>query len=226
MGGRAPEIFTPENARRLRQVSREAVIETSRSSGSSGETGRFETPGATLAIIRAMAAGLKEGDGGRHLFDVPPETGGHTSAEWFQGRTTGSPSICSSRAHGLRPRETGSEIASDLRPATPPSRPCYRRRARVTRTTPARGSNAKKRLSRGRRRSQVGRTGPCSPVAPRGIPTAVTTSGSFLDKTKGPRADYRRSDPPGPPRWNSRAPARWGTPDGSWSSRPFLSRIS
>ena len=35
------------------------------------------------AIVRAMAAGLKKGDAGRHLMTFHP-SGGQSSAEWFQ----------------------------------------------------------------------------------------------------------------------------------------------
>jgi hypothetical protein len=36
-----------------------------------------------LEIIRAMARGLEEGDGGRHLMTYHPQ-GGHSSSQWFQ----------------------------------------------------------------------------------------------------------------------------------------------
>ena len=78
--GKGPEIFTPENAatygeflgRRYRDrpivwiLGGDRPIENERHA----------------AIIRAMAEGLRKGDGGRHLISYHP-SGGHTSAEWF-----------------------------------------------------------------------------------------------------------------------------------------------
>ena len=78
--GKGPEIFTPENAavygeflgRRYRDkpvvwiLGGDRPIENDRHA----------------AIIRAMAGGLRKGDGGRHLISYHP-SGGQTSAEWF-----------------------------------------------------------------------------------------------------------------------------------------------
>ncbi len=80
--GQGPEIFTPENAasfgeflgRRYKDkpiiwiLGGDRPVENERQK----------------KIIRAMASGLRKGDGGRHLMTFHP-TGGQTSAQWLQG---------------------------------------------------------------------------------------------------------------------------------------------
>ena len=80
--GQGPEIFTPENARAygayLGRRYRDAALVWVLGGDRPIETDRHK------AILRAMAAGLAEGDGGRHLMTFHP-TGGRTSAEPFGG---------------------------------------------------------------------------------------------------------------------------------------------
>ena len=80
--GQGPEIFTPDNAaafgefvgRRYRDKPVVWVLGGDRPV----ETDRQR------AVIRALASGLKKGDGGKHLMTFHPN-GGRSSAEWFQG---------------------------------------------------------------------------------------------------------------------------------------------
>jgi hypothetical protein len=78
--GVGPEVFTPENARVYgeflgRRYREKPVLWIL------GGDRPVETDGHR-AILRAMAEGLKRGDGGRHLMTFHPN-GGHTSAEWL-----------------------------------------------------------------------------------------------------------------------------------------------
>jgi hypothetical protein len=115
--GQGPEIFTPENAadygRFLGKRYRDKPIVWIL-----GGDRPVETP-AHFAIIRAMAAGLKEGDGGRHLMTYHPN-GGHTSAEWFQGDDWLAFNLLQS-GHDYD-RENWKRIASDY--ARTPVKPC------------------------------------------------------------------------------------------------------
>ena len=78
--GKGPEVFTPENARayglwlgrRYRDAGLVWIL---------GGDRPVETE-AHRAVVEAMAAGLREGDGGAHLMTFHP-TGGRGSAEWF-----------------------------------------------------------------------------------------------------------------------------------------------
>jgi hypothetical protein len=78
--GVGPEVFTPENAavyglwlgRRYRDKPLLWILGGDRPV----ETDRHRE------FLRAMARGLKEGDGGRHLLTLHP-SGGQTSAQWF-----------------------------------------------------------------------------------------------------------------------------------------------
>lgn len=78
--GVGPEIFTPENARTygrwLGSRYRDKPIIWILGGDRNPENPRH------LAVIRAMAEGLKEGDGGRHLLTYHPMGGSH-SAQWF-----------------------------------------------------------------------------------------------------------------------------------------------
>jgi hypothetical protein len=78
--GAGPEVFTPENARTygtwLGQRYAEAPIIWILGGDRDVENDRHR------AIIRAMAAGLREGDGGAHLASFHPR-GGHSSAEYW-----------------------------------------------------------------------------------------------------------------------------------------------
>lgn len=78
--GKGPEIFTPENAatycewlaRRYKDKPIIWVLGGDRSVDND----------AQRAIIRAMAAGLKKGDGGRHLITFHPKGGANSSNYW------------------------------------------------------------------------------------------------------------------------------------------------
>ncbi|MCS7238868.1 MAG: glycoside hydrolase family 140 protein [Thermoguttaceae bacterium] len=78
--GVGPEIFTPENAeiygRWLGERYRDKPIIWILGGDRNPENDRH------LAIIRAMARGLRAGDGGNHLFTYHPQ-GGADSARWF-----------------------------------------------------------------------------------------------------------------------------------------------
>jgi len=80
--GAGPEIFTPENARMYGRC----LGERYRDAGLIWILGgdRAVESDAHRAIIRAMAEGLAEGDGGRHLRTFHPQ-GGQTSAQYFHG---------------------------------------------------------------------------------------------------------------------------------------------
>ncbi|MEW6304035.1 MAG: glycoside hydrolase family 140 protein [Verrucomicrobiota bacterium] len=78
--GAGPEIFSPDNARAYgewlgQRYKDKAVIWIL------GGDRSPEKP-EHLAIIRAMAEGLRKGDGGSHLMTFHPQ-GGHNSAKWF-----------------------------------------------------------------------------------------------------------------------------------------------
>jgi uncharacterized protein DUF4038/collagenase-like protein with putative collagen-binding domain len=79
--GIGPEIFTPENARQygewLGRRYRDAGIVWILGGDRPVETD------AQMAILRAMARGLRAGDGGRHLITLHPP-GGNGSSTWFQ----------------------------------------------------------------------------------------------------------------------------------------------
>jgi hypothetical protein len=79
--GIGPEIFTPENARQygewLGRRYRDAGIIWILGGDRPVETD------AHFAILRAMARGLRAGDGGAHLMTLHPP-GGNSSSTWFQ----------------------------------------------------------------------------------------------------------------------------------------------
>lgn len=78
--GIGPEVFTPENARAygrfLGRRYRDAPIIWILGGDRNPEDDE------DLAVIRAMAAGLREGDGGNHLITYHPQ-GGAASFQWF-----------------------------------------------------------------------------------------------------------------------------------------------
>jgi hypothetical protein len=78
--GKGPEIFTPENARLYGQFLGQRYRDSPIIWVLGGDR-QVETETHT-AIIREMAAGLREGDEGRHLITFHP-AGGHGSSEWF-----------------------------------------------------------------------------------------------------------------------------------------------
>jgi hypothetical protein len=115
--GEGPEIFTPENAaiygeflgRRYRDkpiiwiLGGDRPVENERH----------------YAILRALAAGLKKGDGGRHLMTLHPN-GQHTSAEWFHQDDWLSFNMLQSGHDYNRPNYD--RIAADYRRT--PTKPC------------------------------------------------------------------------------------------------------
>ncbi len=80
--GEGPEIFTPENAaiygeflgKRYREKPIVWILGGDRPIDNDRQR----------AILRALAEGLKKGDGGRHLMTLHPP-GGRSSSDWFQG---------------------------------------------------------------------------------------------------------------------------------------------
>jgi hypothetical protein len=115
--GQGPEIFTPENARVYgaflgRRYRDRPVIWVL------GGDRPIET-GTHLAIIRQMAAGLKEGDGGRHLITYHP-MGGRSSAEWLHAEPWLDFNMLQS-GHD-RDRDNYNRIAVDY--ARTPTKPC------------------------------------------------------------------------------------------------------
>lgn len=80
--GIGPEVFTPQNARVYGTYLGRRYREQPNIIWILGGDRNPETP-EQLAIIRAMAAGLRAGDGGRHLITYHPQ-GGHSASEWFR----------------------------------------------------------------------------------------------------------------------------------------------
>ncbi len=78
--GVGPEIFTPENAAVYGQFLGNRYKNKPIIWILGGD--RSPEKEAHLAILRAMARGLGEGDGGRHLMTYHPQ-GGNNSAQWF-----------------------------------------------------------------------------------------------------------------------------------------------
>ncbi len=78
--GLGPEIFTPENAANFGEFLGKRYKDKPIIWILGGD--RPVENDRQKSIIRAMAAGLKKGDGGRHLMTFHP-TGGRSSAEWF-----------------------------------------------------------------------------------------------------------------------------------------------
>ncbi|WP_435015696.1 glycoside hydrolase family 140 protein [Tundrisphaera sp. TA3] len=115
--GLGPEIFTPENAKAFgtflgRRYKDRPIIWIL------GGDRPVENEGQAR-IIRAMAEGLKEGDGGRHLMTYHPN-GGRTSAEFFHGDDWLAFNMLQS-GHGFD-RPNYDRIAADY--ARTPTKPC------------------------------------------------------------------------------------------------------
>lgn len=115
--GAGPEVFTPENARGYGQFLgrryRDKPIIWITGGDRPIETDRH------FAILRELASGLREGDGGAHLITFHPG-GGHTSAEWLHAEPWLDFNMLQS-GHG---RDTGNydRIAVDY--ARVPIKPC------------------------------------------------------------------------------------------------------
>ncbi len=115
--GAGPEVFTPENARAFghwlgRRYADAPLIWIL------GGDREVETD-AHRAILCAMAEGLHEGDGGRHLRTFHPQ-GGRTSAEYFHAETWLDFNMWQSGHE--RNRDNAAFIASDY--AREPVKPC------------------------------------------------------------------------------------------------------
>jgi len=116
--GGGPEIFTPENAASygefLGRRYREQPIVWILGGDRPPENERH------LAIVRAMAAGLRRGDEGRHLLTYHP-TGGQSSSEWFHEDDWLSFNMIQS-GHWARNNPNYGMIAADY--ARTPAKPC------------------------------------------------------------------------------------------------------
>lgn len=77
-------------------------------------------PNGFEPIWRAMAAGLREGDGGRHLIGFYPR-GGHSSSEWFHQEEWMAFNMLMS-SHSERDLDNGAMIAKEY--ALSPPKPC------------------------------------------------------------------------------------------------------
>lgn len=115
--GQGPEIFTPENARVygefLGKRYRDRPIVWILGGDRPIENDRHR------AIIRALAAGLRTGDGGRHLIAFHP-VGGHGSADWLHQESWLDFNMCQT-GHGFN-HENDRRIAADY--ARQPVKPC------------------------------------------------------------------------------------------------------
>lgn len=115
--GEGPEVFTPENAKAygefLGKRYRDKAVLWILGGDRPIENDKH------AAIIRAMAAGLRAGDGGRHLMTFHP-TGGRTSAEWFHTDDWLAFNMLQS-GHG-RDRANYDRIAADYK--RQPPKPC------------------------------------------------------------------------------------------------------
>jgi hypothetical protein len=116
--GEGPEIFTPENAASygefLGRRYRDQPIIWILGGDRPPENERH------LAIVRAMAAGLRRGDEGRHPLTYHP-TGGQSSAQWFHGDDWLSFNMIQS-GHWARNNPNYRMIAADY--ARTPTKPC------------------------------------------------------------------------------------------------------
>lgn len=115
--GQGPEIFTPENAavygEWLGRRYRDAPVIWILGGDRPVENDRHR------ALIRALAAGLKKGDGGSHLMTYHP-SGGQTSAQWFHQDDWLSFNMLQS-GHDYN-RDNYNRVAADYRRAPP--KPC------------------------------------------------------------------------------------------------------
>ena len=116
--GEGPEIFTPENA----EVYGEYLGRRYRDKPVVWILGGDRPPENEqhLAIVRAMAAGLRRGDEGRHLFTYHP-SGGQSSAMWFHEDDWLSFNMIQS-GHWTRNNANYIMIAADY--ARTPTKPC------------------------------------------------------------------------------------------------------
>jgi hypothetical protein len=115
--GQGPEIFTPENARQysefLGRRYKDKPIVWILGGDRPVENDRH------LAILRAMAEGLKAGDGGRHLITFHP-SGGSGSADWLHDENWLDFNMCQT-GHGFN-HENYKRITADYN--RNPVKPC------------------------------------------------------------------------------------------------------
>lgn len=116
--GRGPEIFTPENAAAYgewlgRRYADKPIIWIL------GGDRPIESD-AQRAVIRAMAAGLKRGDGGRHLMTFHP-MGGKSSSAWFHADAWLDFNMLQS-GHAAKDLANYAKVAADY--ALTPVKPC------------------------------------------------------------------------------------------------------
>jgi hypothetical protein len=116
--GQGPEVFTPENA----AIYGEFLGRRYRNQPVIWILGGDRPPESErhLAIVRAMAAGLRRGDEGRHLLTYHP-SGGQSSGEWFHEDDWLSFNMIQS-GHWARNNPNYSMIAADY--ARTPTKPC------------------------------------------------------------------------------------------------------
>jgi hypothetical protein len=115
--GRGPEIFNPENARRYGQWLGARYREADLIWVLGGD--RFVENERHMSIMREMAEGLSEGDGGVHLRTFHPP-GPHSSAEWMHDESWLDFNMWQT-GHD-RNRDTYNAIATDY--ALTPVKPC------------------------------------------------------------------------------------------------------
>ncbi len=123
--GKGPEVFTPENARVYgewlgRRYRDARIVWISGGDRPSEEERHF-------AIYRALAEGLRAGDGGAHLITYHP-SGFSSSSRFYHADTWLNLNMIQS-GHGARDIDTGQFVAHDLglEPAKPTldGEPCY-----------------------------------------------------------------------------------------------------
>ena len=130
--GVGPEIFTPENARAYGDWLARRYTD-SRSSGSLAATDRSKTK-STSRIVRGLAEGLREGDGGSHLITMHT-WGPHATSEYVHDEGWLDFHTCQS-GHA-RNSANWQFIEADY--ARTPTRPCMER-SRATRIWRTRSS--------------------------------------------------------------------------------------
>ncbi|HWS90425.1 MAG TPA: glycoside hydrolase family 140 protein [Pyrinomonadaceae bacterium] len=113
--GVGPEIFTPENAERYGEFLGRRYRESPVIWILGGD--RSPESGAHLAIVRALARGLKKGDGGRHLMTYHP-MGGASSSRWFHGDDWLDFNMFQS-GHGAKDAPNYEQTAADYRLSPP-----------------------------------------------------------------------------------------------------------
>jgi hypothetical protein len=117
--GVGPVVFTPEKARAYGKWLGARYKDRPNLVWILGGDRNPENDGH-LAVTREMAAGLREGDGGRHLQTFHPQ-GGSTSSKWFHGDDWLATNMLQS-GHGAKDLPNDRKIAADH--ALQPPKPC------------------------------------------------------------------------------------------------------